>query len=115
MKKSTKAALLSGLVFPGLGHVYLRRYASGLVLLLLSGWATYSVTASSIDAAYDIADQIEAGTVAPDSGAIGQLIEQRSQQAGQATAIPGWVLLAAWLVGVVDSWRVGRAQERRVA
>jgi hypothetical protein len=111
MKKSTKAALLSGLVFPGLGHVYLRRYAFGLVLLLIAGWATYSVTVASIDAAYDIAAQIDAGTVAPESGAISQLIEQRSQRAEQATSTPGWVLMVVWLVGIVDSWRVGRAQK----
>lgn len=113
MRKSTKAALISGLVFPGLGHVYLRKYLAGLVLLCLAGLPVYLITAATIDAALDVANEIQAGNVAPDSGAITKLVERRSQRAERSASIAEWVLLAVWLVGIVDSWRVGRAQERQ--
>ena len=39
MKKAIKAALLSALVFPGVGQMYLKRYVRGLIpmVLILAG------------------------------------------------------------------------------
>jgi hypothetical protein len=34
MTRSTKAALLSGLVFPGVGHMVLKRFLRGSILML---------------------------------------------------------------------------------
>jgi hypothetical protein len=36
MTKSTKAALLSGLIFPGIGHIGLKQYLRGSILALVS-------------------------------------------------------------------------------
>jgi len=113
MKRSTKAALLSGLVFPGLGHIYLRRYVAGLVLLCLAGGSIYIVASTVIDTALDVAGEIESGGMAADSASISELVTQRSQQAGQSANVAAWVLMACWLIGIFDSYRVGRAQERR--
>jgi len=35
MKSALKAALLSGLVFPGLGQIYLKRYWRGFLFIIL--------------------------------------------------------------------------------
>ena len=35
MKRSSKAALLSGLIFPGIGHMVLKQYLRGSVLIIL--------------------------------------------------------------------------------
>ncbi|MEQ8205324.1 MAG: hypothetical protein RIA65_04045, partial [Woeseia sp.] len=46
MKKSLKAGLLSGLLFPGLGHFAVGAYRRGTVLLLVSAaalWKTISI------------------------------------------------------------------------
>ena len=42
MKRSTRAVLLSGLVFPGLGHIFLKQYLRGSILVLIA-LATASV------------------------------------------------------------------------
>jgi hypothetical protein len=112
MKRSTKAVLISGLVFPGLGHVFLRRYLVGLVLLCLAGGSIYVVAKAAIDTALDVAGEIESGSIPIDSVSISQLVAQRSQQAEQSTNLAVWVLMASWVIGIVDSYRVGRAQER---
>jgi hypothetical protein len=112
MKKSAKAVLISGLVFPGLGHLYLRSYVAGLVLLCLAAGSIYVIAETIIDTAYDIAGEIEGGGMAMDSSSISQLVEQRSQQTEQSTNLAVWVLLACWVIGIIDSYRVGRAQER---
>ena len=113
MKKSTKAVLISGLVFPGLGHIFLRRYVVGLVLLCLAGGAIYTVANTAIVTALDVAGEIESGSTALDSASISQLVTQRSQQAGQSTNVAAWVLMISWVIGIIDSYRVGRMQERR--
>lgn len=113
MKRTTKAALISGLVFPGLGHVYLRRYIVGVALICLAAWSIYTVAQAAIGTALEIAGEIENGSLAMDAGSIGQLVAQRSQEAEQSTNFAAWVLMATWVFGIVDSYRAGRAQERR--
>jgi hypothetical protein len=112
MKKSTKAVLISGLVFPGLGHIFLRKYVAGLVLLCLAGGSIYTVANTAIGTALDVAREIESGNTAIDSGSISEMVAKRSQQAEQSMNVALWALMASWVVGIVDSYRIGRAQER---
>ena len=94
MKRSTKAALLSGLIFPGIGHMYLKRY----------------VVTTALEVAEKI--QSESGGVALDMGAITDLVSQQSSGAEQPTNIAMIALVVCWVVGIADSYRQGRTQER---
>jgi TM2 domain-containing membrane protein YozV len=58
MNQPVKAALLSGLVVPGAGQIYLKRYFRGIVFLLPSvaccfalAWAVVQIAAAMINAA----------------------------------------------------------------
>lgn len=108
MKKSTTAALISGLVFPGLGHLYLRCYLIGLILLLVSSWSFYSIIVAIVDSAMDIATQIEIGSQAIDTQALEQ---QLSKEIEQSTDVPFIVLIITWVIGILDSYRLGSAQQ----
>ena len=112
MKKSTKAALISGLVFPGLGHLYIRKYIIGILLLATSGWAVYALTSTAIDIALEVVSEIERGNMAIDPATISQMVSKRSEETGQSTSVPTWLLLASWLIGIVDSYRAGRVQDQ---
>jgi len=111
MNRSIKAALISGLVFPGLGHVYLKKYVTGAILLFVAGASAYSVSATAIDTAISVAKEIEAGEVSINEDAIGRLIEQKSQGTATITNLSLVVLTISWVVGIVDSYRVGRSKE----
>jgi hypothetical protein len=113
MKRSTKAVLISGLVFPGLGHILLRKYVVGLLLLSLAGGSIYTVANTAIETALNVTREIESGRTAIDSASISQLVAQRSQQAKRPINVAVWVLMASWVIGIVDSYRVGRAQDRQ--
>ena len=113
MTKSTKAALVSGLVFPGLGHIYLRRYVVGAIFVCLAGWSIYTIADSAIDTAIQIAGEIERGGVAIDSGSIGELVAQRSRETEESTGFAGWLLMASWIIAIIDAYRLGRADEQR--
>ncbi|MGD8796734.1 MAG: hypothetical protein PVH51_07765, partial [Thiohalophilus sp.] len=112
MKKSTKAVLLSGLVFPGLGHIYLKRYLVGLVLLCIAGIAIFTITETTINIALEVVGEIETGNLALDSQSITQLVEQRSREAEQSTNLQLWVFMACWIFGIIDSYRIGSRKER---
>lgn len=111
MKRSTKAALLSGLVFPGLGHVYLREYYRGLFLVAVS-LAALSV---SITYAYEhallVVDQIYSGEVSLEAGAIAQAVSDSTNAADSLVANAAvLVLVVCWLAGILDSYRLGAMQ-----
>ena len=112
MKRSIKASLISGLVFPGLGHIYLKKYLIGAILLLVAGASAYSISTAAIDTAISVANEIEAGGVSINEDAISRLIEQKSQSTATITNLSLVALTISWVVGIVDSYRVGRDKER---
>lgn len=111
MKKSTKAVLLSGLVFPGVGHLYLKRWMSGLLLLGVAALASWHIGAVVMDTASVVAEKIQSGAVAADTDTIIALVEQESKGAAQATNFAKRVWLACWVIGIVGSWWQGRSQD----
>jgi len=113
MKKPTKAALLSALVFPGVGHVFLKRTLSGAVLAGAAFVALYVLVSSAVDRALEIVDKIQRGEIQPDIAVITELVSKQSTGTeAQIINIATAVLIIAWLIGVVDSYRVGRLQGR---
>ena len=113
MKRSTKAALLSGLIFPGIGHLYLKRYVHGIALCVASASAIYFIASVAVTTALEVAEKIqsESGGVAPDMAAIMDLVSQQSSGSEQSVNIATVALVVCWVIGIVDSYRQGRAQE----
>jgi len=113
MKPSVKAALLSGLVFPGAGHVYLKRYATGIVLIVIAAVATYSLIADAVHVAFSISDKLANSDVPLDVNALTTMVDQQSQQVRTSSTLATYTLGLSWLIGLVDSYRVGLTQERK--
>lgn len=111
MKKSTKAVLLSALVFPGSGHIFLKKYTTGIILITASIAAAYYLVSLAIDKAFEIAEKIQSGDVPLDLGTISNLVSQQSTgTAAQLENVATIALIIFWLVGIVDSYRLSRGQ-----
>ena len=113
MKKSSKAALLSGLIFPGLGHIFLKEYFRGSLLFILSLAALSVVVTSAYQHALLIADQIVSGDISMEAEAIAQAVSNSTNAADslvEDTAVI--VLVACWMAGIMDSYRLGAVQEK---
>jgi len=109
MKKSSKAVLLSALVFPGAGHLYLKRYFSGFILMGLSLAGILYIISVTVDRAFQIVDKIQSGAIPPDVDAITQALALQSGGAGTDLLNAATMLIVlCWIVGIVDSYRVGR-------
>jgi hypothetical protein len=116
MKKSTKAVLLSALVFPGMGHLSLKKYIPAIVLVTVSFASIYYTMTKSVENALQIVEKMQIDYNQPDVAAI---IDSVSQQPAGNDAylidIASTVFVICWLFGIVDSYRVGRAQDKKDA
>ena len=113
MTKASKAALLAGLVFPGAGHLLLRRYQRGSILIL-SALVAYSIIIRSIfQQALTIVDRINSSDILLDTGAITEMVGSSTSGTNDLIEdIALIVLLACWLFGIIDSYRLGIAEEK---
>jgi len=115
MKKPMKAALLSAFIFPGLGHLLLKKYIPAVVLAGAAFAGLYFLIAKSVEVALQITEKFQSGEVQLNAATISELVsEQSSGTESQLLDIALAVLLISWLIGIVDSYRVGRAQDKNV-
>ncbi|MAF82737.1 MAG: hypothetical protein QGH93_00505 [Gammaproteobacteria bacterium] len=113
MKKSIKAALLSGLVFPGSGHMFLQQYRRGSVLLLSAIAALSVIIAKALNQALIIADKINSGEISVEAATIAELASIPTRGAEDLTLnFAALIFGAVWLIGIVDSYRLGIIQEK---
>jgi hypothetical protein len=113
MKLATKSALLSTFVLPGAGHIYLKNYIPGFALASASLLAVYYLVSGVLDRAQQIIDKIQAGDIQPDVTAITELVTQQSTGTdARMPNIAAMVLVICWLVGIIDSYRLGRLRDR---
>ena len=113
MKKSNKAALFSALVFPGAGHIFVKKYVSAAILGGASLAALYLIIANMLERAQQIADKIVRGEVSLDVAAITEMLSRQPVgNVSQLLDVAWAVLIISWLIGIADSYRVGRAQDK---
>ena len=113
MKKSTKAALLSALVFPGIGHFHLKKYIPGVVFAGSACAGLYFLITKTLERTLHIVDKIQGGEVQPDIAAITELLlKQPSGAEAQLLNAATAVLIISWLISIVDSYRIGRIQDK---
>ena len=78
MKKSAKASLLSAFVFPGAGHIYLKKYIPGVALVGTSLVSVYYLITKSVESALKIAEKIQSGEVQLDATTISELVSKQT-------------------------------------
>ncbi|MES2152052.1 MAG: hypothetical protein V4508_19920 [Pseudomonadota bacterium] len=110
MDRSLKAALLSALVFPGAGQLYLRRYVPAAAFVLVALAPLWYLSDLVLARATSIVDQVLSGALAPDAALIASQIEHQSGAEGLLPTLAGWLLLACWVVSIADAWWSGRAR-----
>ena len=113
MTKSTKAALLSGLIFPGIGHIVLKQYLRGSILALVALLAVSAMVKVAFQRAQTIVDRVVSGEIPLETGAISELVANSSNDSDSLVpSISVIVFFACWLIGIIDSYRVGIALEK---
>jgi TM2 domain-containing membrane protein YozV len=112
MKNSLKGALLSGLVFPGLGQIVLKHFKRGFALMLTVSFCLVVVIVKASQLAFAIIEKIQAEGGAVDMSTILNAATQASTTS--ASLIINRLLLliiACWIIGIVDAYRIGRKKD----
>ena len=115
MNKSKKAALISALVFPGAGHLYLKKYLSGTILLGATLGSLSYLIVKTVEITLQITEEIQAGKVQLNVMEITELVsKQTAGSEAQLYDIATAVIFISWLVGIIDSYRIGRVQDKNI-
>ena len=113
MKVSYKAALLSLFVFPGVGHLYLKRYWRGLVIMFLfftgSGYMIWSVTVSVLNRFDDVMVMIEGN--AQNLQDLPDIVGSKMFTTGLYQEVVSYGIICLWIFAVIDAYRIGRQRE----
>ena len=112
MNYSLKGALLSGLIFPGLGQISLKHYKRGAVIMLTVIVSMAVVVVKAVQHALVILEKIEleGGIISMD--AILNATTQASTNLGSFTFNLLFLLIGVcWIIGTVDAYRIGRKKD----
>lgn len=113
MKNAMKGILLSGLVLPGLGQVYLKSYKRGIVLILIVVAAFCVIVASSVSLAQTVLEKVasEGGPIDMESmtNAASQAVVNTHTLSSNLAFI---MIFICWLVGMVDAYMTGQKIDR---
>lgn len=106
MNNALKSALLSALIFPGVGHFVLKKPIQGLILTVTSIFSLYLLFTSLSEIAEQLRIQIQ------NSGAIPTLQELSYQLSSQGLGTPSLIVSICWIVGIIDAYRIGQTQDK---
>jgi len=113
MKKPLKAALFSALIFPGAGQLLLKKYISACYFAAFAGVGLYLLFSNLMTKAQDILDKVQSGEVSADLATITELVHQQSATATESLSPALIILLVAWLVSIVEAYRIGKKDDYR--
>jgi len=111
MSKAIKATLLSALVFPGVGQMYLKRYVRGLIpmVLTLTGMGML-IAQATIGALQELEKiQIQGGLV--DLNAVANRAAASSASGDWYSPLIMPLIVVCWLFSVIDAYMLGKQKE----
>jgi TM2 domain-containing membrane protein YozV len=113
MKVSYKAALLSALLFPGIGHLYVKRYWRGLVILFFGiaglGYLIWSAAVSMINRLDDAMVKVQGS--AANLKELSAIIGTEMPAADPYMDTVFYVIVCLWIFAVIDAYRIGKQRE----
>lgn len=106
MKASTKAALISALIFPGLGHLFLRprRALRGLLFMAPAALVASYFLRQVLVLSSQLLDELNRGALAADPEAIMARLDAAANPADNWMA---WLGLLCWAAAIADALWLG--------
>ena len=93
--------------------MFLKQYLRGSILMLSALIAFSVIVTNAVKQALTIVDRINTGEVPVEAGAIAELVSNSASGAeGTLSNIAALVVGTCWLIGIIDSYRLGSIQEK---
>ncbi len=113
MNNSLKGALLSGLVFPGLGQIILKHYQRGIALMVTVLVGLSVIVVKATQQAFIILEKIESEGGPIDMSTISNAATQASTTSDNFIFnVVAILIIICWIVGIVDAYRIGNQKDK---
>jgi TM2 domain-containing membrane protein YozV len=110
MKASYKAALLSLLVFPGVGHFYLKKYWRGLIIMFIVlngiGFMIWSATVSALNRLDSVVVKMQGGTTRLQE--ISDIVGSKTLTTTPYYDAVFYVTVCCWIFAIIDAYKIGK-------
>ena len=117
MKTSSKATLLSALVFPGAGQLYLKRYRQGLIIMFIAiaglGYIIWRATVLALSRVDNVMTKMQGGNV--NLQELKDIVGTQSAFSSPYDNIILLVVVCCWIVSVVDAYISGKRKDLQEA
>jgi hypothetical protein len=112
MNNSLKGALLSGLIFPGIGQIALKHYKRGAIIIIAVSISLSIAVMKAVQLALDILEKIQSEGGAISMSTISDAVTRVSTTSGSLTFnLALLAVILCWIIGVVDSYRIGKKKD----
>lgn len=110
MKKSTKAALISAGIFPGAGHLWLKKYWLGAALATPSFCIIGVLVSRILQQANAVVQKINSGEMGLDVVEIHDALTKNLYNSdGQLLELLSIALIIIWLFSILHSYHLGKS------
>lgn len=112
MKRATKAALLSALVFPGAGYFIVNKAKQALSFILLTLAGLSAILYDSVYKAQIIAQKVAAGSISLDPNIIrDEILKTQGAINPEIITAITFGIGTLWIVAIIDGYRLGNSQD----
>ncbi len=109
---SLKGALLSGLVFPGLGQIFLKHHKRGVALILAVSVCMLVIVIKAVQQARIILDEIMMKGGAVDISTVRDASTEALRNSDNpALKLSLLFILLFWIIGIIDAFITGRKKD----
>lgn len=109
MSSSLRAALLSGLVFPGIGQIALKHYRRGVALMLTVFACLSVVIVQAVQQTLATLNQFQSKGGELNMNTISSAAQQASTTSdGLISNLAMLFIGLCWIIGIVDAYRIGK-------
>ncbi|MCL1142129.1 hypothetical protein [Shewanella gaetbuli] len=106
--RSLKAAMMSALICPGSGQMWLGKKWPGIGFIIVSLVSLIAIFKYTIDQAQVVADKIVAGEIPLEYYAIYQQVTQITQNGDTWVIWVTWLFAGNWLFSIIHAYWLGR-------
>ncbi len=104
MSRSLNPVLMSALIFPGAGHLALKRRGRASLFIVPVVMAVFFFAREVAAKITPIVDKIQNGELAPDPFMLYSLIKLQSSEATPFMNLCAGVIVACWIGAAIDAW-----------
>ena len=111
MKKSTKAALFSALIFPGAGLLWLKLYLRAAIFMIPAVGISYYIFREAMKIAHTLSDKITTGLIPLDASRLLTEVHIMTEQLKVNLSDATWLFIICWVLSISSSYFAGKKLE----